>query len=182
MWLPVFFRVFKNGWYLLLSLVVLFFGLTISLLSPNFDLVIKILASTSIGISAKVALIGSLYGSIFSNYTLVNGSLTLILLVLFSVNISLFVFYIRRAQKGATGFKRTHVRSLAGIVSGVFGIGCAACGSVVLTGLAASLGATGVLLMLPLHGGEFTIFGVVLLVWSIYFLVKKINNPLVCRV
>ncbi len=73
----------------------------------------------------------------------------------------------------ATGF--------LGIASGVLGVGCAACGSFLLTSLTL-VGAGGVLTFLPLGGSEFGIIGVLLLATSVYMTAKQIKNPLVCRI
>lgn len=180
MLLSVFARVFSKGRYLLLSLAIFVVGLSLVLLLPNQALIQQIFSSDTAGLGLKLAFVWSLYGSIVTNFTLVTASYSIVLVLLISIDIALFVFYIRRAQKVTKGLKQERAKSLAGIVSGVLGIGCAACGSVILTGIAASLGATGLLLALPLHGGEFALVGIVLLSWSIWYLVKKINDPLVC--
>ena len=60
-------------------------------------------------------------------------------------------------------------------------MGCAACGSFLLTSLTLA-GASGVLTLLPLGGSEFGIIGAVLLALAIYMTAKKIQDPLVCKV
>ncbi len=57
---------------------------------------------------------------------------------------------------------------------------CAACDSVIITGLLPLAGASGVLAFLPLRGGGFGIVGIVLLATSIAFISKKIAATLVC--
>lgn len=182
MWRSVITRVFSNGWYTLLTLLIFFISVSLVLLLPNYSLIEKIAASEAISSGAKLALVWSLYGSLSVNFTLFSAFYTLVVLLLFAVNIALFVYYIRRAQKATTGMKSAHAGSLAGITAGILGIGCAACGSVILAALAASVGATGILIALPLHGGELALVGIALLVWSIRHLVKKISDPLVCRI
>ena len=59
-------------------------------------------------------------------------------------------------------------------------MGCAACGSVILTAFLGTIGAGGLLLLLPFHGAEFGIIGLLLLCASIRYLIKKIAEPLVC--
>ena len=68
---------------------------------------------------------------------------------------------------------------LFGITSGVVGMGCAACGSFLLTSMLSFVGASGILAFLPLGGGEFGILGVILLGISLYMTAKKIQNPAV---
>jgi len=59
---------------------------------------------------------------------------------------------------------------VAGVVLGVLGAGCAACGSTVLVGLLSLLGVSVSLVALPLEGLEFALGAVVVLVLSIYWL------------
>lgn len=181
MWWVVFKRVFSKGSYQLLGSVIFLVALSLVLLLPNLPLILHILTADTAGVLAKVQFVLSFYGSLVTNFTLFSATYTLALLVLFAVNICLFVFYIRRAQRVTKKTKRVHLTGVAGAVSGALGIGCAACGSVILTAFATSLGATGLLLALPLHGGEFGLLGIVLLIVSIRYLVHRINDPLVCQ-
>ncbi len=176
----VFKRVFKKGRYLALSLAVFIVGASLVLLLPNLSTLVQALTSETLSAGAKLTFWIALYGSIATNYTLLNAISIFLVLLLLSIEVALLVFYLRRVQKATKGFKGSQIKGLAGAISGVLGIGCAACGSVILTGIAASLGVTGLLLALPLHGGEFALLGIVLLAWSISYLVKKIYDPLVC--
>jgi hypothetical protein len=99
--------------------------------------------------------------------------------VLFGVNIALFTYYIRRRQslQSSTGVQ---VAGIAGLVSSLFGIGCAACGSVIVTGLLGLFGASSLLLLLPFHGAEFGLLGLGLFVISIHYLSLRVDDPLVC--
>lgn len=79
----------------------------------------------------------------------------------------------KRRVGGASG--------IVGLVSGVIGVGCAACGSFLITSLSL-VGATGLLTFLPLEGGEFGIIGIALLGYAVYQLAQKIINPLICNI
>ncbi len=68
-----------------------------------------------------------------------------------------------------------------GIIAGTVGIGCAACGSILLTTIFGTSAVAGVLATLPLHGGEFAIIGVLLLIVTMYILAKQISKPLICK-
>ena len=67
-----------------------------------------------------------------------------------------------------------------GIASGALGIGCAACGSFILTATLSSVGAASALAILPLRGGEFGILSVILLATSLVVVSNKIAEPLMC--
>lgn len=176
----VFIRVFKNGWYLSLALAIFGIGMSFVLLLPNLKLITQVFFTEGVAFGVKLKLYLSLYGSLFTNFTLASAILALTAVLLFSINIALLIFYIRRAQKGSKGIKKAQASSLGGLIAGVLGIGCAACGSVILSSLAVSLGLVPILIFLPLHGGEFALLGIVFLLYSIFFLIKKINDPLVC--
>lgn len=70
--------------------------------------------------------------------------------------------------------------SLFGTMLGLVGVGCASCGSVVLSSIF-GLGATaGFLALLPLRGLEFSFISIILLIVSITLVSKKIIDPVVC--
>tara|TARA_B100000745_G_scaffold187366_2_gene122903 strand:- start:54454 stop:54843 length:390 start_codon:yes stop_codon:yes gene_type:complete len=120
-----------------------------------------------------------LYGSILTNFTTFSALYTITIALLFGVNIVVLVHYVRTTRKIRTSNKGTWT-SFGGIVSGFLGVGCASCGTFILTGLLGLFGAAGSLVFLPLGGEEFGLLGIVLLVYSIYTLLKKIDRPLVC--
>ncbi|MBI1984556.1 MAG: hypothetical protein HYS60_00380, partial [Candidatus Wildermuthbacteria bacterium] len=97
--------------------------------------------------------------------------------LLFAVNIVLVVFYFRRRAK----LQQAAGLSFAGALSGLLGIGCAACGSVILSSVF-GIGATASFLsVLPLKGQELGILSVIILSASIYLVYRKINDPLICK-
>jgi hypothetical protein len=110
----------------------------------------------------------------------------LVLLIAFSLlsalNIVLFVFFLRRRISAAPTLRITSLSTGVGFFASILGIGCAACGSLVISALAASFGGVGFLTLLPLNGKEFLLFGIVFLLLSIVLLDRAIRNPLVCRV
>ena len=76
--------------------------------------------------------------------------------------------------------KSTAAISSAGLLSGMFGVGCAACGSFILTPIITALGGGSLLAFLPNKGGEIGLIGAGLIGYSIYTLAKKIQEPIVC--
>ena len=76
------------------------------------------------------------------------------------------------ASVGASG--------IGGLISGFFGIGCAACGTFLLSSILILLGTGGLLAWLPFRGEEFGLLGVGLLLYANHMIVKKIQAPLVC--
>lgn len=174
-------RVFRNARYTQLAIVVTFIVLSVAILLPSRDIVWQVFSSRLLGVGDKFAFLGSMYGLIASNFTIYSAVFTIVASFLFGINIAFLVYYIRRRQVGSHG-RAAEWNSLGGLVSGVLGVGCAACGSIILTSFLTALGAGGLLLWLPLHGAEFGLLGIVLLSVSIYQLAKRINDPLVCSI
>ena len=172
-------KVFRKSAYVILALVVSASVFVFAVWLPNIRLVADIVRSPDVPFSSKIELPISLLGSIVTNFTLLSALYTIIIAILFGVYIAMLTYFLKRRIKEvgqggvATGF--------LGIASGVLGVGCAACGSFLLTSLTLA-GASGVLTLLPLGGSEFGIIGAVLLALAIYMTAKKIQDPLVCKV
>lgn len=173
-------KVFGKPIYVFLAFIVSFIVFAFAVWLPNISLIVNIMGHSEIPFLQKINLPISLLGSIFTNFTLLSASYTVVIAVLFGVNLSMIVYYLRHKitetkQNGiAVGF--------FGMASGVIGMGCASCGTVLLTSIFSLLGASWMLSFLPLRGGEFGILGVILLLISFYAMAKKIQNPAVCKV
>lgn len=175
--------VLRKPKYLLTAITVAVLVFTFAIWLPNFSLLSQVLHPDSAGsITEKANFLWSLYGSIGTNFSLVSATYTIAIAILFGVNISLLAYYIARMRGGVRRVGSTSAAGIGGLVSGIFGIGCAACGTFILTSVLAVFGATGFLAFLPFGGEEFGFLGVLLLIYSIYILTKKINDPLVCDI
>jgi hypothetical protein len=166
--------------YAFLAIVVSVIVFTIAVWLPNLALISIVVQKATI--SEVMSLLWSLYGAIGTNFTLISASYTIAIAILFGVNMALLMYYIQRARGGAREVKSGGAAGIGGLISGIFGIGCAACGTFILTPPLALFGATGLLALLPFGGEEFGFLGVGLLVYSIYILTKKIDKPMVCEI
>jgi hypothetical protein len=173
-------KVFRKATYITLSLSISVVVFAFAVWFPNLSLIVKIMGHPGISFSQKLDLPISLLGSIATNFTLLSATYTIAIAILFGMNVAMLVFFLRRriADVRQTGIGTGFI----GIASGVLGIGCAACGSFLLTSILSLFGVSGVLVYLPLAGGEFGILGVILLSVSIYLTAKKIQNPAVCKI
>lgn len=165
--------------YVVLTIVVGIVAFAFAVWLPNINLIVSLVTSGDVPLATKIELPFSLLGSITTNFTLFSASYTILISILFGVYISMMTYFLKRrikevGQSGvATGF--------LGALSGLLGVGCAACGSFLLTSLT-FFGTGSVLALLPLGGSEFGIIGVLLLVVAIYLTAKKIVDPLVCKI
>jgi len=174
-------RVFARPFYLLLTTSVAALTLSVLLLLPNKALLFSVLLSPVVSLMSKAAFTISLYGSLGSNFTLLTATYTVLIAFLFGVNASLLWYYAARARGIVQSNRTLTFTGLGGFVSGLFGIGCAACGAILFAGVLKLLGIAWLVTYLPLHGAEFGVLGVVLLLVTSYSLIKRINDPLVCQ-
>ncbi len=173
-------KVFRKPGLVILALVVSALVFVFAVWLPNLSLIVKIMGHSGITLSQKLSLPASLLGSIVTNFTLLSASYTIAIAILIGMNVAMVVYFLRHRidevrQSGiGTGF--------FGIASGVLGMGCAACGSFLLTSFLSLFGASWILSYLPLGGSEFGILGVILLATALYATAKQIENPLVCKI
>lgn len=173
-------KVFQKPVYVVLALAVSASAFVLAVLLPNIRLVAGVISSPDISFVNKFELPLSLLGSIGTNFTLLSASYTITIAILFGIYLAMLVYFIKNkvrdiSQSGiATG--------TLGILSGILGVGCAACGVFLLTSLLSIFGIAGIISYLPLDGGEFGIIGVILLATSIYMTAKKITTPQVCAI
>jgi len=173
-------KVFKKPSYILLALVSMFLVFAVSVWLPNIPLIIKIMGHGGITFNQKVGIPVSLLGSIYTNFTLISAIYTIFISLFFGINLAMFVFFLKR--KINTLQKSGMTTGFLGLLSGIVGVGCAACGSLVLASLLSLFGSTWIITLLPLKGEEFGILGVILLMISIYMVAKQIEDPAVCSI
>lgn len=175
-------RVFVHPFYLALGIFVAALTLSVLLLLPNQSVLVDVLLSPVVGFSTKLSFLVSLYGSLGTNFTLFTAIYTVMIAILLGMNVSLLWYYAARARKLSKTDRTLTFTGVGGFISGLFGIGCAACGTILLTGILNLLGITWLITYLPLHGAEFGVIGVGLLAFTSYAVAKRINDPLLCTV
>jgi small-conductance mechanosensitive channel len=177
----IFLTVFRQPWLVVLAVIIAWLIFTGAVWLPNIGLITSVLGSSA-SLVDKLTLLGSLYRSIGTNFTIVSTTYTLLIALLFGIQIALLYYYIHKTKTNRASLRRVSGTSLGGLVAGIFGIGCAACGTFILTALLSLVGAGGILAFLPFGGEEFGFLGVGLLLYSIWLLLKKLQAPNVCPV
>jgi hypothetical protein len=165
--------------HILIGVTISFIVFSLAVFLPNFSLVWAIVNSPTL-LSGKLTLFISLYGAIQTNFTFLAASYTVLISILFGLNVVLLIHLVHSRRVGTAG--KNAVVSMGGLVSGILGVGCAACGTFILSAVLGLVGAAGLLTLLPLGGEEFGIVGVLLLAYTTYALIKKIREPNVCSV
>ena len=94
------------------------------------------------------------------------------------INITLLVYYMKRTF----ALQKEIGTSALGMVAGFLGVGCASCGSALLSSFIGLSAATGFIGILPLKGLEFSLLSIVIISISIYVVARNIQVPPACRV
>jgi|FLOH01.1.fsa_nt_gi hypothetical protein len=171
--------VFKNKKYISLAIIlaVIFYAITNWIHNSEQIFQIASISSLTIGLKLQI-IIKSLF--MISNNFLNWWSFALMILVVifFGLNISLLVYHYRQRWS----MTKQAGTSLIGMVISFFGVGCAACGSVLLTILFGYSFAAALITFLPAHGAEFIILALILLLYSTYSLSRKVVGQIDCLI
>lgn len=164
--------------YLIAAIAVSLMVIAFAAWLPNLHLITKTMTNSTMTLWQKTNLLTSLLGSLQTNFTPVSRIVTVITAGLTGVQVSLLIFYLRQTARATQSMGMSAV----GVATSMLGIGCASCGSVVLTSLIGFGTATTVLGIFPFRGQELGILGIGILLLAIHLTFKKINDPLVCGV
>ena len=173
-------QVFSSVRYLTIAGITAFAVFALSTWLPNLKLIGTIITSSTVSVFDKLSFLVSLLGSIQTNFTVFSASYTIAIAVLFGINVAMVVYYMSRRKKFLQ--QSGVAASAGGLMAGMLGIGCAACGTLVLAPLLSLIGVGGLVAILPFSGQEFGILGVGVLGFSIFSTAKKIQNPLLCKI
>jgi len=171
-------KIITNQKYLALSTFIALIVITFAAWLPNLHLITRTMASSSMTIWQKTNLLTSLLGSLQTNFTPLSQVVTVTTAVLTGLQASLLVFYMRQTA----AMQQSMGVSFVGVATSMLGVGCASCGSVVLTSLVGFGSASVVLGFLPFRGQEFGFLGIGILLFAISLTLKKINQPFICEV
>lgn len=178
MFFQVFTKVFRRPTYLALGVFTSLVVFVFSVWLPNLQLIVEVLLSNA-AIIPRLKFPISLLGSIATNFSWLSASSTVATAILFGLNVAMVIFFLRRRL---TNIKQTGVAvGFLGVISGIFGVGCATCGSFLLMTLLTWFSAGALIMVLPLKGGEFGLLGIILLLLSLYLTARQIENPVTCN-
>lgn len=170
-------EVFRNYRYIIVALIFGFFVFSFSAWLRNLPLLKTVIVSPVFSFSDKIAIFVKFLGSIATNVTPFSAVLIMTMSILFGINASMFIYYIKQAKEVP---RKEGAGAISAFVSGMFGVGCASCGSFLLGSLLASFGASSIITLLPLRGEELSILSIILLSLSIHWMSKSIQLNKVC--
>lgn len=170
--------VFRNPFYAVPAILISLITFSFFVWLPNIGLLAGLLVGSNIPLTAKLHLAFSLLAGIQTNFSLFSASYTIAIAILFGINMAMIVYSFKR---GLVKLKqRESAATVGAAAAGLLGVGCAACGSFMLNALLSFIGAAGALAILPLGGKELGILSAFLLMASIFFLARKIDNSSTC--
>jgi hypothetical protein len=158
--------------YALSAALVAVLTLSAFVLSQNLALVGDVVVGGSLPLAARLRILLELYPFVGTSYSLLSGGALLVVSGLTGVNLAMVAYHVR--EHGLS--TRSSGGSLAGVVLGALGAGCAACGSAVLAGVLSLVGASGLALLLPLDGVEFALLAAAALLLSMYWLAEGMRG------
>ncbi len=167
---------FSTSRYVIIACVTAFVLWAFALWLTQYKLLAVIVGSDTFTVLEKLRIFLNSFGSFRTQFSGVEQIIVVISSIIAGIDVSVAWFYIMRRVNVA----RTVGVSGVGFISILLGIGCSACGSVLISTFI-GLGATASLIRaLPLRGFEFNILGLALLFWSLISLINQIAKPEVC--
>lgn len=146
--------------------------------TANMQILGFVLQSPLFSASAKVSIILKQIVSTFVAFKPVNVALIVLVSLLLGVNVVLAARHLRHRYH----LNRMSGLGLLGALIAMLGVGCAACGSVVLVALFGTGAVAAILRYLPLEGLEFGILGCAIMVASGWYTAVKIANGDSCPI
>ena len=145
---------------------------------PNIHFLIDSLWYGHISFFSWLRLIFTSFGTLRTAIPVLDAIFAICISFFFGMQIALMTYLIKERVQS---HRAMGIGGL-GLVFGILGIGCSACGSILLTTVL-GLGLSGAVLRgLPLHGSEFSLIGILLLLLSIALTAKQIASPPVCAI
>lgn len=148
--------------------------------SPNVEFVVHTVLFGDLPLGFKLAILREQLPLLGGPFYPVESVLIYVTAALAGTSVATFAYHLREHEVSL----RSGSGSTAGVLLATLGAGCAACGPAILAGLIALTGATGLaaiplqdaLVALPLDGLELSLFALVLLVLSLYWLAEGMRG------
>ncbi len=150
--------------------------LVLSVVLINYEFVRFVVTSDLFTLGEQLQLLKQSFISFTTVLPLYSQIGIVVVAFLAGINAMFAVYYIKRRVTK----QRDAGVGVFGILAGLFGIGCGACGSVILSTIFGVGATTQVLGILPLRGFELTLVGIIILFGSTTYIAKKIQDPDVC--
>ncbi len=172
-------KVFKININLVIAIIVALSSFILSVFLINFRFILGLISNSPVDYIDKIKILAVLIISINTSFTPLSAVSTIIISILFGINVAMIIYVYKNIVKTT---KSGLLTSTGGFMSGILGIGCASCGAF-LFGIVLSFTSVGwVLSLLPYKGAEIGFISVAIFIFAIFMLAKKIEDSKVCGV
>ncbi len=154
-----------------------FLFLFLLLAFQNGTSALQVLGFDTFSLSKRIQLALSALFDVKSTFTVSTFILATLGSLLSGINLALAYVYMK--TRGEMLIK-SGLYSGMGLLLALFGIGCAACGTALLSFILGFFGFSTMLNVLPYQGQEIGYIGLIFLIIATYFLAKKVSAPNVC--
>lgn len=169
--LTMVFRKREYFFYFMFSAIIVLFMMSFP---QNFSLIKAVFSSDNFGLTQKVFSVPAiLYSEIF-DFGAIKVISSLSLAMIFGINISFIIYYFKIYKASLVSV--ASAISAGAFFSGIIGLGCVSCGSLAIALLSSFFSISGLLVLLPFNGLEFTILSFVLILISTAIISKKISE------
>jgi hypothetical protein len=152
--------------YALVALLTAVAALTAFAVAQNLTLVADVVVGGSLPLGTRLSVLLELFPVLGTLYSPAQSAVVLAVAALVGVDVAMVAYHLREHGVSA----RSGGGSLAGVVLGALGAGCAACGTAVLAGLLSLVGVGGATLLLPFEGLELGVLAALSLLLSMFWL------------
>lgn len=170
-------EIFKNPIYWMVAIVSAIVLLAVIVLLPNHELIRITLFGDIFTFKQKFKILFASFGAFETNFTIQSQILSTLIALLIGINTAMLVYYFRTRM----AIQKVAGASVFGMMVSLLGVGCSACGSVILSTLFGFSSAGVFVSFLPFNGLEFSILSVLIIFGSIAYISKKIQTPSVCK-
>lgn len=176
-------EVFARLPYALLAIAVAGAVFILTTWLPNLGLLWQVMTSDAASFADRVTLVAGLTASIGTNFTLFSATSAIVVAILFGVNAAMITYHLRARRRLTRQIQGSATAaSFGGLASGIFGVGCAACGMFVLSPALTFLGLGSMVPLLPFGGEEFSALGVGMLALSLILTARRIVAREACPI
>lgn len=174
-------EVLRDVRYALLGCLGAAVALLFVVFAQNPQVFIDVVLLSSFPLTTRLEVIWGLLPLVSPAYSPATTVVIAFVVAIIGINVALIAYMV---TAGGGGVKESS-GSTVGAVLATFGVGCTACGLPVIGELAIVFGfagAVGTIGFLPFGGNEFTALAVLVLVLSMYWIVRNINEDDACRI
>ncbi len=107
-------------------------------------------------------------------------TLTVVFLIATTILAGVQTVFVLHLIWGKVAATQAAGKGIVGTLLALLGVGCSACGSVILTSILGTGAAAGLLAFLPLGGSEFAILGALILLALVLHTARQIAHPTMC--